>query len=77
MSAYALRATVLIYIDTRAGEWVSFEDIYKRVGCTPERVQNVCTQLVADGQVHHARGDQRDFYGVHVEGMQLLAAAAS
>lgn len=73
MSAFALRATVLIYLDARAGDWVPLDDICKRVGCTAERVAPVCAHLVADGMAHHARGDLRDYYGTQVEGHMLAA----
>ena len=75
MSAYALRACVLIYIDNNAGFWVSATDIVRRVGTTPERVANVCAQLVEAGMVHHGRIDGSDWYGTQVEGVPLPISA--
>ena len=70
MSAYALRACVLLRLQARLGEWVALDDLVSHLGARAERVRHVCEQLVADGWAHHAvTPAQREVYGIGVEGV--------
>jgi len=69
MSAYALRACVLIRLQARKGEWVDLADLVSHLGVREERVRNVCAQLVDDGAALHAQQAARELYGIGVEGV--------
>jgi DNA-binding IclR family transcriptional regulator len=70
MSAYALRACVLLRLQARKGEWVPLPDLVSHLGAHEERVRNVCEQLVDDGTAHRAQHRYRgELYGIGVEGV--------
>lgn len=69
MSAFALRACVLIRLEARKGEWVRIEDLVAHLGAQVERVRNVCEQLVGEGVALHAAQAGRELYGIGVEGV--------
>lgn len=68
-SPYALRANVLIHILQHRGVWVPLTDLVERTAVPPDRVVNVCQQLVDENQVLHARIAGIDQYGVGVQGV--------
>lgn len=74
MSAFALRACVLLYIDARPGEWIAIERIRAHLGTSVERVQHCCTQLVEANQLQHATAGGTAFYGVRCEGQPVPGA---
>lgn len=71
MSQFALPATLLIRLDSRAGEWVPLSDLVAFVGLREERVTACLQGLVDTGQVLHAGPSHQAFYGVRTEGVPL------
>lgn len=69
MSAYALRACVLLRLQARKGEWVALADLVSHLGAHEDRVRHVCQQLVDDGTALHAQQPARELYGIGVEGV--------
>lgn len=70
MSAFALRACVLIRLQARKGEWVPLQDLVAHLGVSIERVRNVVQQLVDAGHAHQAVVESRELVGIGVEGVQ-------
>ena len=70
MSCFALRASALITLQAKAGEWVALPALMTHLAATEDRVRNVCQQLVADGLVHEATHAGVELYGSNVEGVQ-------
>lgn len=70
-TVFALRACVQVLIEQRRGEWIAVDRLIQLTAAQPERVRNVCAQLVAAGAVHHAVHDGIDHFGMDVEGIPL------
>ena len=64
MSNFALKASVLIAIDRRAGEWLTVEQIASHLGVSSERVRPICTELAAQAQLHQCLSDGQAVYGI-------------
>lgn len=69
MSEHAITATVLIRVDSHAGEWVPLADLVRFTGLHEQRVRECADRLVQRGQLHQATAAGQVFYGVHVEGV--------
>ena len=69
MSAYALRACVLLRLQARKGEWVPLADLVQHLAAPVDRVRNVVEQLVQAGYAHHAVIDGLELAGIGVEGV--------
>lgn len=69
MSEHALTATVLIRVDSHAGEWVPLADLVRFTGLREQRVRECADALVQRGQLHQATAAGQLFYGVRVEGV--------
>lgn len=71
-SAYALRATVLILVEHKRGDWVPVHQLARDVAQPFDRVFDTCMGLVQANHVQHGRAaDGQHYVGIGSEGRPL------
>jgi hypothetical protein len=65
MSSFALRAAILVTIESHAGTWCALPALAGRVVRPQHEVKVLCDQLVEVGEIQHARlPDGTSCYGI-------------
>ena len=66
--SFALRAAVLVSIQSATGSWCSLNWIVSKVIRPRHEVEEICDALVADGELQTTGGGDARLFGVGVDG---------